>query len=156
MVITSLYFLTLLPFAAFFGIAVYMVIAPVYDELSAAAFIEFFQKLDPYMKVWARVLLLAELVLTIALLVLQHRTLFAPAGLLTILAFAFALGSLVVAVRGNVPLNRQMDHWNPLEPPAGWTEIRDRWLSFHRLRGAFETAGFLCLLAAAFFHASQT
>ena len=76
-VITSLYFLTLLPFAAFFGIAVYMAIAPVYDKLSAVAFIEFFQKPDPR-------------------------------------------------------------------------------LSFHRLHGAFEAAGFLCLLTAAFFHASQT
>jgi len=50
---TVLFGLALLPAAFFFGVAVYMVMAPCCDKLSGRSFTEFFQTVDPYMKVRA-------------------------------------------------------------------------------------------------------
>lgn len=147
--ITALYGLALLPYAAFFGIAVYLLIAPCYDKLSGQAFIEFFQRIDPYMKVRAPFLNLGQVALTVLLLGLLHdRWATAPFGL-TAAALLAGLISAVIAVRGNVPLNRQMSRWSPDDPPAGWERVRDRWLRYHSLRGAAEIAGFVLLLTAA-------
>jgi hypothetical protein len=67
-VILALYGFALLPYAAFFGIAVYLFLAPCYDKLSGRTFLEFFQKIDPYMRVRAPLLSLAQVGLTVPLL----------------------------------------------------------------------------------------
>lgn len=154
-VITILFGLVLLPFAVFFGIAVYFFIAPCYDELSSATFIEFFQKVDPYMKVWARRLLLSQIALTLLLLTLLSTRWMTLPFALTLLALLMAFTSLIIAVKGNVPINRRMDHWSPVEPPKEWEEVRDRWLRYHSLRGIAEVTGFLVLLSAALVYASR-
>jgi hypothetical protein len=65
---TIVYALALSLYAIWFGIAAYLVIAPCYDKLSAPTFIEWFQKIDPYMKVRARQLSVGQLLLTISLI----------------------------------------------------------------------------------------
>lgn len=146
---TVLYVLDLLPFAVFFGIAVYMWMAPYYRQVSARAFIEFFQGVDPYMKVWAKRLVLTQLFLSLVIVIshlVQRQWL---PGALSTGAFLGAVVSLVLAIRGNVPLNEVMTKWDPASPPADWAEVRDRWLWWHHVRAIAETAGFLLLLAAA-------
>jgi hypothetical protein len=149
LLITALFGLALLPYAAFFGIAVYLLVAPCYDKLSGRAFIEFFQKIDPYMRFWAPLLSLAQIALTLALLGLLHDQWTTLPFWLILAALLTAGISMAIAVRGNVPLNRQMDHWPPAAPPVGWEQVRDRWLCCHRLRGVAAITGFVLLLAAA-------
>jgi hypothetical protein len=147
--IPALYGLALLPYAAFFGIAVYLALAPCYDKLSGRAFIEFFQKIDRYMKARAPLLGLAQVALTLPLLgLLAAHGAGLPFGL-TLAALVMALAGMVIAVKGNVPLNREMGRWSPAAPPPGWEQVRARWLRLHSLRGAAGAAGFALLLAAA-------
>jgi ribosomal protein S10 len=134
-IIIALFQLTLLPYATFFGIAVYLFIAPCYDKMSAQTFIEFFQTVDPYMKVWAKRLLLMQIALTILLLVLMHNQWTSLSSWLTLLGLMISVTSMEIAIKGNVPLNRQMDRWSPLNPPLDWERVRDRWLYYHHLRG---------------------
>jgi hypothetical protein len=70
--ITTAYVVALLLYATWFGVAIYMFLAPCYSQLSGPAFIEWFQKIDPYMKVRARQLIVAQLVLTLLILGLMH------------------------------------------------------------------------------------
>lgn len=147
--IAILYALALLPYAVFFGISVFIFMAPCYDKLSGRAFVEYFQAIDPYMKVRAPVVGQLKLGLTIPLLVLQVREWDRPAFALTCFALLASLASAVIAVRGNVPLNRHMDGWSAESPPAEWAEVRRAWLKFHDWRGIAEIAAFLALLIAA-------
>jgi hypothetical protein len=155
-VIMALYGLALLPSAVFFGIAVYLFIAPAYDKLSGRAFVEFFHKVDPYMKVRAPRLGLARFALLLLLLGLTGRQWAGVPFWLTAAAWLLGVVSMVIAVRGNVPLGRQMDHWSPDAPPPGWETVRDRWLRYHDLRGAAEAASFVLLLAAALLYRPST
>ncbi|MEZ0386307.1 MAG: hypothetical protein ACAI34_04510, partial [Verrucomicrobium sp.] len=150
MLLTAFYFFDLLPFAIFFGIAVYMWMAPYYKKLSARAFTEFFQGVDPYMKIWARNLVLAELLLSLTIAVVHTSKGQWAGASLAFVVFLTAVASLVIAVRGNVPLNIIMTTWDPRSPPADWAVIRDRWFTFHHWRGCVETLGFLLLLIGAF------
>lgn len=140
-----LYALALLPAAAFFGIAAYLFLAPCYDKLSGRAFVEWFQAVDPYMKVRARQLTLAQVALTLPVLGFTAGVPF----WLTLLALLLTVAAAAVAVLGNVPLNRQMARWDPADPPDGWERVRDRWLRYHDYRGVAQTAAFGLLLAAA-------
>lgn len=151
---TGLFGIALLPYAVSFGIAVYFFIAPCYDKLSGPTFIEFFRNIDPYMKVWARRLLRSQITLTLPLLGLMFDRWASLPFWLTLVALLMGVTSMVIAVKGNVPLNRQMDHWSPSEPPTGWEKVRARWLRYHSLRGVAEVVGFAALLAAALTYAS--
>jgi hypothetical protein len=151
---TIVYALALSLYAIWFGIAAYLVIAPCYDKLSAPTFIEWFQKIDPYMKVRARQLSVGQLLLTISLIGLTLDRSSSLAFWLTVAALVSSTVAAVIAVRGNVPQNRQMDQWSPAAPPADWERVRDRWLRYHSQRGAAETAGFLAMLAATLLYVS--
>jgi hypothetical protein len=148
-IITTLYGVALLPFAVYFGTAVFLLLAPSYDKLSGRGFVEYFQKADPYIRVRAPLVSLAQVATTLPLLGLTCDRWASLPFLLTLLALAMALVASVIAVKGNVPRNRRMERWSPAEPPAGWEQVRDRWLRYHHLRGAASIAGFVLLLAAA-------
>jgi uncharacterized membrane protein len=143
-----LYGLALLPYAAFFGIAVYLFIAPCYTKLSGRSFIEFFQKIDPFMKVRAPLLALAQIALTLLLLAFLVHPWRGLPFCLTLGALLSAVISMTIAIKGNAPLNRKMDRWSPADPPPSWEQVRDQWLRLHALRGVMGVAGFVLLLAA--------
>lgn len=56
--------------------------------------------------------------------------------------------SLVVTVRVEVPMNRRIALWDAAAPPADWSEVRDRWLSFHLARTVCGVVAFVCATAA--------
>ncbi len=145
MLLTALFGLALLPAAFFFGIAVYLWMAPCYDKVPGRAFAEWFQAIDPYMRVGAKWAQLAQLATTLPLLALTAGWPF----VLVCGSLILSVAMLVLAVRGNVPLNRRMLTWNPADLPAGWERVRDRWLRVHDWRGVAATGAFALLLAAA-------
>ena len=147
-VITLLYGAALLPYAACFGIAVFLLLAPSHDKLSGPSFTEVFQQTDAYMRVRAPLLSAAQVALTLPLLALTWDRRDLPFWM-TLLALGLALVAALVAVKGNAPLNRRMRRWSPPQPPPDWERVRDRWLRLHGLRGAAGIAGFALLLGAA-------
>ena len=60
----------------------------------------------------------------------KHRTAF----VLLVVAAAFLIISGVVTRFGNQPINVLVMTWDVARPPANWTELREQWWGFHRLR----------------------
>ena len=56
------------------------------------------------------------------------------AFVLLLVACAFLIISGVLTHFGNQPINTIMLSWEIARPPANWTELRDQWWGFHRLR----------------------
>jgi len=111
-----LFLMVTLGYALFFGIGAYFVIAPCYGELSSRTFVEFFQRIDRYMKVRAKSLMLLRLVGSVILLGLLRLHIASEALWLMTLATACGLLSTVIAARGNVPINRVMAGWDANAP----------------------------------------
>ena len=56
-----------------------------------------------------------------------------------LLTAAFFLASCIVISRfGNLPVQTEMLAWNSTSPPDNWTEMRDKWWTFHILRTVVE------------------
>jgi uncharacterized membrane protein len=51
-----------------------------------------------------------------------------------VVAACFLIVSGLVTRFGNQPINALVMTWDIGNPPANWTELRDQWLGFHRLR----------------------
>ena len=51
-----------------------------------------------------------------------------------IVAAAFLIIGGLITRFGNQPINAIVMTWDIGSPPANWTELRDQWLGFHRLR----------------------
>jgi hypothetical protein len=71
-----------------------------------------------------------------------------PAFAITAGALLLVLATIVLTVTQLEPINRLADAWNPDQPPAGWTALRERWLALHAVRTAIAVLAFAGLLAA--------
>jgi len=71
-----------------------------------------------------------------------------PRMALMICAAIFFIISGVITKTVNMPINANVIRWNSSAPPDNWTQSRDRWWHFHKLRAASGAAG-LCLLIVA-------
>jgi hypothetical protein len=127
---------------AFFNVLLYSLIAgqgfymllggsQALKQLSVGAFIEQRQSVD---KAITRNLSLSYL-LTLAysasyiFLLVWNKT---PQLQLTtaILAFLLFLADLFLAIRGNVPINKEIDSWQENAHPMDWTTYRDLWIKY--------------------------
>lgn len=66
---------------------------------------------------------------------------------LTLAGFMCFLMALIVTVRIEVPIVRQMTTWSASSLPSNWTELRDRWEKYHVVRVVSGAAGLAFLLA---------
>ena len=91
------------------------------------------------------------LTLVSAFLQRKDRTVF----VLLVVAAAFLIISAVVTRFGNQPINALVMSWDIARPPANWTELRDQWWGFHRLRTLCGLIA-LALIAWASIHPGRT
>jgi hypothetical protein len=68
-------------------------------------------------------------------------------GAAALAALAGLVADAILAVRRNVPINTQMDAWDPAAPPADWETQRARWRDAFATRQAVLSAAFALLLA---------
>lgn len=89
---------------------------------------------------------LITIILTLASAFLQkdNKTIF----ILLIIATVFLVISGLVTRFGNQPINKILMTWNKIEVPNNWTDLRDKWWSFHILRALTAIVAF-CLIVAA-------
>ena len=59
------------------------------------------------------------------------------------------VAALVITLSVNVPIDGAIARWTIDALPADWTDMRDRWETFHAARTFISLAGFGCALAAA-------
>jgi uncharacterized membrane protein len=64
---------------------------------------------------------------------------------------AMFIVALVVTVRIEVPIVKQIATWTDATLPSNWHELRDRWVSFHAVRIAAGIGGLTLLVAGAIF-----
>ncbi len=90
---------------------------------------------------------LITIILTLISAFLQkdNRTIF----IFLIVATIFLVISGLVTKFGNQPINKIVMTWNKAEVPGNWTELRDKWWSFHILRTLTAVVAFCFIVAAA-------
>lgn len=87
-------------------------------------------------------------------LILVISTIDDPSSLLFIAA-AFAFVALVsdtmITVKGNIPVNDEINTWSAERYPANWADHRAKWLRFFQYRQIANISGFVALLVGAVF-----
>jgi uncharacterized membrane protein len=72
----------------------------------------------------------------------------ARACALTAVGLLGQVASLLVTARYELPINRCVLTWSPMDPPADWQATRDRWNTFHTIRTTTSVAALGCLTAS--------
>jgi hypothetical protein len=124
-------------------------LGPAQRRLSAPAYIELRQALNPLMVRRVPVLYLATLAALAVTFVLAWRSdeifLVGPAFTALVLLVVDA----VLMTRSSVPINTFIDSWTPAKHPADWELHRDRWFVIFRFRQSALCAGLFGLLFGA-------
>jgi ABC-type transport system involved in multi-copper enzyme maturation permease subunit len=55
-----------------------------------------------------------------------------------IVAGFFLISCIIITRFGNLPIDNQVMAWTEDTMPSNWIELRDRWMSFHRMRTGVE------------------
>ena len=100
--------------------------------LSPSTYVEQQQNTIRALDVFMPVLGVITVLLTLLAAFMQRRD--RKAFVLLMVAGAFLILSGVLTHFGNQPINHLVMTWEIARPPANWTELRDQWWGFHRLR----------------------
>jgi hypothetical protein len=123
----------------------------VQKNLQANTYIEVRKLLDRnFMKKYTRIVYLALLSTTL----LTVLTSVQPDCLLFITSFIAWLALIIdaiLAVKGNMPINRTINNWKHDNYPANWHEYRKKWFNVYNKRQVINIIGFLCLLLGIIF-----
>lgn len=66
-------------------------------------------------------------------------------------AFTALVADVLLAIRGNIPINKRINTWTTENYPADWQTYRAKWLRVYRLRQVANIIGFTSLLLGALF-----
>jgi uncharacterized membrane protein len=153
MLIKITLFITLVCYAFVVGQSFFYVLAMsnATKKMQAASYIETRKLIDRELKQTLSLVYyisLASSVLLTAFAVVN------PNGLLficSIIAFIALLADVILALKGNVPLNKAINKWTTTAYPANWQQYRSRWFNIYHIRQAVNIAGFLTLVAGLVF-----
>ena len=121
--------------------------------LSPSTYVEQQQNTIRALNVLMPVLGALAILLTLTSAVLQRKD--RKAFVLLIVAAAFLIVSGLVTRFGNQPINAIVMTWDLARPAANWTELRDQWWGFHKLR-TFSGLIALALITWASIHPART
>ena len=97
---------------------------------------------------WVYYITMAATVLLIAFCVVN------PSGPLFIcatIALVALLADALLAVKGNIPLNKFISSWTSANYPPNWKQYQSKWFTLYRVRQALNITGFISLLGALVF-----
>ncbi len=72
-----------------------------------------------------------------------------PSGLLfkaSFISLIILVADALLAVKGNIPLNKFINKWTPTAYPENWKEYRRRWFTLYHIRQVINITGFIILL----------
>ena len=112
-------------------------------NLSAATYVEQQQGVIKALNTLMPLLGLITILLTLTSAFLQKdsKTVF----ITLIIAVIFLIISALVTRFGNQPINSIVMTWNKTDVPGNWTELRDKWWSWHKIRAVTSFVAF-CLI----------
>lgn len=91
--------------------------------------------------------LISNLTLVISTINDQRNLLFIAAAF----AFVALVSDTVFTVKGNIPVNDEINSWSAERYPANWSDHRAKWLRFFQYRQIANISGFVVLLVGSVF-----
>jgi uncharacterized membrane protein len=79
----------------------------------------------------------------------------AAAGYLVLAGFGCVVGATAITLLVNVPIDEMMAGWTLATLPADWTQVRDRWETYHTVRTFLSLGGLAATLAGSLFPAER-
>lgn len=79
---------------------------------------------------------------------------FYASGLLFIsacIAFVALIADTIITVKGNLPINTEINRWTDEQFSHDWEKYRMQWLTFYQYRQILNITGFVCLVAGVVF-----
>ena len=120
-------------------------------NLQATEYIAVRKLIDAGMNSRFRYVFYVALLLSLLLVVVCA---FYASGLLFIsacIAFVALVADTIITVKGNLPINAEINSWTKDQFPNDWGEYRIRWLTFYQYRQILNITGFVCLVAGVVF-----
>ena len=77
-----------------------------------------------------------------------------PGGLLfiaSLIALVALVADALLALKGNIPLNKYINSWTSTDYPVNWQRYRAQWFNLYHIRQALNITGFVSLLAGLIF-----
>ena len=124
----------------------------VQESMGAASYMEIRRLLDRNFLKKFKPVLYTALVLGLALVVAAfvQSSVSLLAG--SIVAFVCLLADVLLAIKGNMPINRYINSWTLEAFPVNWIEYRSKWLYWFSWRQVANISGFIALLIAVIFN----
>ena len=120
-------------------------------KMQAAAYIETRQLIDEQLRSKLSLVYYMALATSVALIAFCVVN---PNGLLficSVIAFFALIVDVLLAIKGNVPLNKTIGTWTTTKYPGNWQQVRSRWFTLYHIRQAANIAGFIALLTGIIF-----
>ena len=123
--------------------------------LEANPYTELRKLMDSNMRSNFKYVIYVALLANLLLLILNIKN---PGSLLFItstIAFVALIAEVLLAVKGNIPINNIINTWTSDNYPTNWTDYRTKWLNVFQYRQIANLAGFVSLLIGAVFGTSK-
>lgn len=119
-------------------------------SVSASTFIEQRKAIDIVIGPYLRVIYPATVLISLAVLVLLRQQVNSLAFVLSTLTLLLVLIDIAFAVKGDIPLNNQINSWSPSVYPANWATVRNQWFYYMQWRQVCSIGGLVCVLLRLF------
>ncbi len=120
-------------------------------NLQASEYIAVRKLIDAGMNSRFRYVFYIALIFSLLLVIVS--AFYAP-GLLFIsacIAFVALVADTIITVKGNLPINTEINSWTNERFPQDWEKYRIQWLTFYQYRQILNITGFVCLVAGVIF-----
>lgn len=119
--------------------------------MEAAGYIELRKLMDAAFRARYKFAIYAAVLSNLALLIAAGKTYCSIFFVTSCLAFFALVMDTLLSVKGNVPINKEINTWTTDNYPADWADYRTEWLQIFKYRQVVTITGFIILLAGAVF-----
>ncbi len=153
MLIKITLFITLVMYACIVGQSFFYILAltNATKKMQATAYIETRKLSDAELRAKLSLLYYAALATS---LLLTAFSVVNPNGILfisSVVALAALVIDVVIALKGNIPINKVINKWSVNQYPDNWQQVRSKWFCIYQVRQVVNIAGFMALLAGLVF-----
>lgn len=120
-------------------------------NLEANAYIELRKLLDVSMSANFKYVMYIALLANLLLVISNFKNTGSLLFITSAIAFIAIIADVLIAVKGNIPINTIISTWSPDNYPANWGDYRAKWLSIFQYRQIANITGFLSLSIGAIF-----
>jgi hypothetical protein len=123
----------------------------VLKNLQANTYIEVRKLIDTAMNSTFRYTLYTALLANIVLVAVNVQALCSLYFITAAIALVCLVADVLLAVKGNIPINKTIGTWSADNYPNNWTSYRDKWFDIFKWRSFAAISAFISLLIGAIF-----